>query len=65
MPEHPRDPDPRAEQPFLHDLACLLAAPMQAWTADDGSIASDLGAPGVYIGDTRIVRSLAWSAAGW
>ena len=65
MPEHPLDSGPRPEQPFLHDLACLLAAPMQAWTAADGSIASDPGAQGVYVGDTRIVRELGLRADGW
>jgi len=54
-----------AQQPFLHDLACLLAAPMQAWTALDGSIAPGAGAQGVYLGDTRIVRGLATWADGW
>ena len=38
---------------------------MQAWTADDGSIAPGAGAQGVYIGDTRIVRGLATRADGW
>jgi glycogen debranching enzyme len=65
MPEHPRDPGPRAEQPLLHDLACLLSAPMQAWTGEDGSIEAGAGAQGVYIGDTRIVRELGWQADGW
>lgn len=65
MPEHPRDHGHRAEQPFLHDLTCLLAAPMQAWTIEDGSITPGAGAQGVYVGDTRIVRELAWRAAGW
>ena len=54
-----------AEQPFLHDLACLLAAPMQAWSAPDGSIDAGAGAQGVYLGDTRIVRELAIRADGW
>ncbi len=54
-----------AEQPFLHDLACLLAAPMQAWTTPDGSIGAGAGAQGVYVGDTRIVRELALRAEGW
>lgn len=62
--QHDLDPA-AAEQPFLHDLSCLLAAPMQAWTAADGSILADGGAQGVYLGDTRIVRELAMNADGW
>ena len=53
------------EQPFLHDLTCLLAAPMQAWTTADGSIAPGAGAQGVYMGDTRIVRGLSMQTDGW
>lgn len=58
-PGHP------GEQPFLHDLTCLVAAPMQAWTVPDGSVVPDAGAQGVYIGDTRIVRGLMLRADGW
>ncbi|MCV0402935.1 MAG: amylo-alpha-1,6-glucosidase [Chloroflexi bacterium] len=54
-----------AEQPFLHDLACLLAAPMQAWTTQDGSIGAGAGVQGVYVGDTRIVRELTLRVDGW
>lgn len=64
MPDNAHDPSRSTEQPFLHDLACLLAAPMQAWTMADGSIAGG-GAQGVYLGDTRIVRELAVHAVGW
>ena len=65
MPDDARDHVRSAGQPFLHDLACLLAAPMQAWTTLDGSIGSAAGAQGVYLGDTRIVRGLAIRADGW
>jgi len=65
MPDKPHDPGREGEQPFLHDLACLLAAPMQAWTTVDGSIAPDAGAQGVYLGDTRIVRELSARSDGW
>lgn len=65
MPDDPHDPGRSGEQPFLHDLVCLLAAPMQAWTTADGSIAPGAGAQGVYLGDTRIVRGLTLRADGW
>lgn len=65
MPHDAEHPGRDGEQPFLHDLACLLAAPMQAWTAADGTIATGAGAQGVYIGDTRIVRGLRLSSEGW
>ena len=65
MSDDPHDLSREGEQPFLHDLTCLLAAPMQAWTTDDGSIAPGAGAQGVYIGDRRIVRGLATRTDGW
>jgi glycogen debranching enzyme len=65
MPDDAHDHVRSAEQPFLHDLACLLAAPMQAWTTADGSIAPTAGAQGVYLGDTRIVRELTMRVDGW
>ncbi|MGH2446153.1 MAG: glycogen debranching N-terminal domain-containing protein [Candidatus Limnocylindria bacterium] len=65
MPDNPHDPRRHWEQPFLHDLACLLAAPMQAWTTADGSIATGAGAQGIYVGDTRIVRGLTTRPDGW
>jgi len=65
MPDDAHDLGRHGEQPFLHDLACLLAAPMQAWTTADGSIAPGAGAQGVYLGDTRIVRGLSMQTDGW
>lgn len=65
MPDEPHDPSRDGEQPFLHDLACLLAAPMQAWTTAEGSIEPGAGAQGVYMGDTRIVRGLTMRTDGW
>lgn len=44
-------------QPFLHDLAVVLRAPLQAWSASDGTI-TGVGAQGVYLGDTRVVSNL-------
>jgi glycogen debranching enzyme len=65
MPDDAHDHAHNAEQPFLHDLRCLLEAPMQAWTASDGSIEADGGAQGIYVGDTRIVRELTLRPEGW
>jgi len=65
MPDDAHDPTRHLEQPFLHHLTCLLAAPMQAWTATDGSIEAAGGAQGIYLGDSRIVRELTLSADGW
>ena len=65
MPEKPHDTGRHGEQPFLHDLTCLLAAPMQAWTLEDGSVVPGAGAQGVYLGDTRIVRGLSMRSDGW
>jgi len=65
MPDDPHEHARDGEQPFLHDLACLLAAPMQAWTTADGSIVPGAGAQGVYLGDTRIMRGLSMRADGW
>jgi glycogen debranching enzyme len=65
MPDDIHDLGRHGEQPFLHDLSCLLAAPMQAWTTADGSIALDAGAQGVYLGDMRIVRGLSMQTDGW
>ena len=65
MPDDPLDPGRGWEQPFLHDLHCLLAAPMQAWTAGDGSITPGSGVQGVYVGDTRIVSGLSLRSEDW
>ncbi len=65
MAEHAPAHARSAEQPFLHDLECLLAAPMQVWTTPDGAIEPGAGAQGVYMGDTRIVRELTMAADGW
>ncbi len=65
MPDEPHHHRDYWEQPYLHDLVCLLAAPMQAWTATDGSIAANAGAQGIYVGDTRVVRQLSIRADGW
>lgn len=44
-------------QPFLHDLAVVLRAPLQAWSTPDGTI-TGVGAQGIYLGDTRVVSDL-------
>lgn len=41
-------------QPFLHDLNVLLAAPMQAWSGQDGQLRPG-GAQGIYCADTRVI----------
>lgn len=41
-------------QPFLHDLNVLLAAPMQAWSGEDGQLRPG-GAQGIYCADTRVI----------
>ena len=58
MPDDAQFQVREGEQPFLHDLACLLAAPTQAWTRRDGSIEPGGGAQGIYVGDTRIVSPM-------
>ena len=45
-------------QPLLHDRMIALRAPVQVWTAPDGSI-GDAAIDGVYIGDTRVLDRLA------
>ena len=44
-------------QPFLHDLAVVLDAPTQAWSAADGDIDGS-GVQGVFFGDHRVLRGL-------
>ena len=52
-----------AQQPFLHDLALTLAAPVQVWSAADGSI-DGTGVQGAYYGDRRVLRGLQVRLAG-
>ena len=52
-----------AQQPFLHDLALTLAAPVQVWSAADGSI-DGTGVQGAYYGDRRVRRGLQVRLAG-
>ncbi|MGP5076833.1 MGH1-like glycoside hydrolase domain-containing protein [Brachybacterium alimentarium] len=44
-------------QPFVHDLAGVFHAPVQAWSQHSGSI-DGIGAEGIYLGDTRVVSDL-------
>jgi glycogen debranching enzyme len=50
-------------QPLLHEAVVALRAPVQAWSAPDGSMGS---APihGVYLGDTRVLTDLALTLDG-
>jgi hypothetical protein len=53
-------------QPFVHDLAGVFAAPVQAWSAPDGSMGAggsgtdggDGGAEGIFLGEERLVSRL-------
>ena len=47
----------QVHQPFVHDLAGVVHAPVQAWSQSDGAITGQ-GAEGVYVGDTRVVSTL-------
>lgn len=44
-------------QPYLHADACVLSAPLQAWSRADGQCTGE-GAQGVYVGDERIISQL-------
>ncbi len=44
-------------QPFVHDLVVTLAAPVQAWSRDDGTM-TGTGVSGVFVGDTRVLRQV-------
>ncbi|MGO3479386.1 MAG: glycogen debranching N-terminal domain-containing protein [Brachybacterium tyrofermentans] len=44
-------------QPFVHDLAGVFRAPVQAWSRPDGAMRG-AGAEGIYLGDTRVVSDL-------
>ena len=48
-------------QPFVHDLAGVFHAPVQAWSLPCGTV-TGAGAQGVYIGDTRVVSALRCTA---
>ena len=49
--------DTQPLQPLLHDRMTALRAPVQVWTAPDGSI-GEAAVDGVYVGDTRVLRHL-------
>ena len=51
------------EQPYLHDLSVVLAAPQQCWSRRDGQIVES-AIQGVYCADTRIADSVVVSALG-
>ena len=46
-----------AQQPWVHDLVLVLAAPSQAWSASDGQI-RESGVQGLLHGDRRLVRQV-------
>jgi hypothetical protein len=51
------------EQPYLHGLSVVLAAPQQCWSRRDGQIV-DSPIQGVYCSDTRIADSVVLGALG-
>ncbi|WP_152354235.1 glycogen debranching N-terminal domain-containing protein [Brachybacterium subflavum] len=63
MSTHASSPNPSAarqvenHQSFLHGLAVVLRAPLQAWSAPDGTIRG-VGAQGIYLGDARVISDL-------
>ena len=44
-------------QPFLHDLAVVLRAPTQVWSAPNGDVDGS-GVQGAFFGDHRVLRGL-------
>lgn len=60
----PRLDRPRSlHQPFVHDLAGVFHAPVQWWSAADGSLTGE-GAEGIYCGDTRVLSALLCAPEG-
>jgi hypothetical protein len=51
------------EQPYLHDLSVVLAAPQQCWSGRDGEIVES-AVQGVYCADTRIADTVILGGAG-
>ncbi|GAT89630.1 glycogen debranching enzyme [Paenarthrobacter nicotinovorans] len=50
-------------QPLLHDSVVLLAAPSQAWSADDGDM-TGRGIQGFYHSDVRVLSEINLKVAG-
>jgi glycogen debranching enzyme len=50
-------------QPLLHDQIVLFRAPMHAWSSPDGRIGTR-PIHGIYLGDVRLISSLAVSYSG-
>jgi hypothetical protein len=51
------------EQPYVHDLSVVLAAPQQCWSRRDGEIVES-AILGVYCADVRIADTVILEAAG-
>ena len=51
------------EQPYLHDLSVVLAAPQQCWSRRDGQIVES-AIQGVYCADTRVADLVILTALG-
>ncbi|RYU10305.1 glycogen debranching N-terminal domain-containing protein [Nocardioides iriomotensis] len=56
------EPDP-GQQPWLHDLTLVLAAPTQVWSGADGQVRPG-GAQGVLHGDRRLLDRLELTVDG-
>lgn len=50
-------------QPFVHDLAGVFAAPIQAWAAPTGAMTGN-GAEGIFLADDRIIGTYDVSVKG-
>ncbi|MER3389195.1 MAG: glycogen debranching N-terminal domain-containing protein [Microcella sp.] len=50
-------------QPLLHDALTVLRAPLQAWSAHDGTMGAS-PIHGVYLADVRLVRALTLTIGG-
>ncbi|MDO5662309.1 MAG: amylo-alpha-1,6-glucosidase [Brachybacterium sp.] len=59
----PDSPPPTLHQPFVHDLVGVFHAPLQAWSAVDGTMTGP-GAQGIYLSDTRLASTLRLEAPG-
>ncbi len=51
------------EQPYLHDLSVVLAAPEQCWSRRDGQIVES-AVQGVYCADVRVASTVTLTADG-
>lgn len=50
------------KQPYVHDLTCVLRAPVQVWSRPDGR-SDGSGVQGIYFADDRVVSALSLRVA--